>query len=265
MTSRINLPSREPRNRASHTQSPTLAAPPTPSNRSLSCVTPLQCHTRCSLEKSSPQSGQGCPLLRVPGHAECPQMTMCCEEARCIGDVEPPSQLRVHRSPRTTDGRQRLAKRRAHRHCRPPGLPLPMKGTLHSSPYDSSGVREGDGECPPHHRTLEPRPAQLPEPRRGAEGSDRGRGPPALPSPCGPCSGKGAAGLLQEEKDKTVQLTSAVQQVQVDAAAHAQLLTAQAASGSTPPGQTLEILQLMQQQRELLSGYQELARVQTQW
>ena len=70
--------------------------------------------------------------------------------------------------------------------------------------------------------------------------------------------------LLQEEKDKTTQLTGVVQQVQVDAAAHAQLLTAQAASGSTPPGQTPEILQLMQQQRELLSGYQELARVQTQ-
>ena len=70
--------------------------------------------------------------------------------------------------------------------------------------------------------------------------------------------------LLQEEKDRTTQLTSAVQQAQVDAAAHAQLLTAQAASGSTPPGQTPEILQLMQQQRELLSGYQELARVQTQ-
>ena len=59
MTSRINLPNRDPRNRASHTQSPTLAASTPPNKRALSCVNPLQCQTRCSLEKSSPQSGQG--------------------------------------------------------------------------------------------------------------------------------------------------------------------------------------------------------------
>ena len=72
MTSRMNLPNRDPRNLASHTQSPTLAAPTTPNNRSLSCVTPLQSQTRCSLEKSSPQSGQSAHssgsqgMLKVP-------------------------------------------------------------------------------------------------------------------------------------------------------------------------------------------------------
>ena len=59
MISRTNLPNRDPQLHASHTQSPTLAAPTSPNSRSLSCVAALHSHTRCALEKSSPQSGQG--------------------------------------------------------------------------------------------------------------------------------------------------------------------------------------------------------------
>ena len=58
MTSRINLPSREPRVLASHTQSPTRSTPTLPSKRVLSSNKPLHSHTKCSLEKSSPHSGQ---------------------------------------------------------------------------------------------------------------------------------------------------------------------------------------------------------------
>lgn len=57
--SRMNLPNRDPRKRANHTQSPTLAAPRSPSSRSRSGVAPLHSQTRCVREKSSPQSGQG--------------------------------------------------------------------------------------------------------------------------------------------------------------------------------------------------------------
>ena len=58
MTSRINLPSRDPRVLASHTQSPTLSTPALPNNRVLSSNNPLHSHTMCSLEKSSPQRRQ---------------------------------------------------------------------------------------------------------------------------------------------------------------------------------------------------------------
>ena len=67
---------------------------------------------------------------------------------------------------------------------------------------------------------------------------------------------------LQEEKNRTALLTEAVQRVQVDAAAHAQVFTAQAASGSGV--QNPDLQRLLDQQRELLVGYQELARVQAQ-
>ena len=69
---------------------------------------------------------------------------------------------------------------------------------------------------------------------------------------------------LQEESDRTTHLTNAVQKVQVDAAAQAELMTAQAASGSNTAGPNLEVYRLVEQQRELLTSYQELARIQAQ-
>ena len=69
---------------------------------------------------------------------------------------------------------------------------------------------------------------------------------------------------LQEERDRTTHLTNAVQKVQVDAAAQAEVMNAQAASGSKTAEPNLEIYRLVEQQRELLTGYQELARIQAQ-
>ena len=69
---------------------------------------------------------------------------------------------------------------------------------------------------------------------------------------------------LQEERDRTTHLTNTIQQVQVDAAAQAEIMNAQAASGSNTAGPNLEIYRLVEQQRELLTGYQELTRVQAQ-
>ena len=69
---------------------------------------------------------------------------------------------------------------------------------------------------------------------------------------------------LQEESDRTTHLTNAVQKVQVDAAAQAEVKNAQAASGSNTAGPNLEVYRLVEQQRELLTSYQELARIQAQ-
>ena len=68
-----NLPNRDPRLLASQTQSPTLAAPSLPSKRSLSCVTAEHSHTRCTLEKTSPQSGQCASSVECQGTANEPK------------------------------------------------------------------------------------------------------------------------------------------------------------------------------------------------
>ena len=68
---------------------------------------------------------------------------------------------------------------------------------------------------------------------------------------------------LETERVKTTELTASLQQVQVDAAAQSMLRQENTTAGT---GGMLnpELVALMEQQRELLQGYQELARVQSQ-
>ena len=72
---------------------------------------------------------------------------------------------------------------------------------------------------------------------------------------------------LDAERVKTADLTTSLQQVQVDAAAQAMLRQENTAGGSGTGGTqgTLnpELMRFLEQQRELLLGYQELARLQS--
>ena len=71
---------------------------------------------------------------------------------------------------------------------------------------------------------------------------------------------------LEDERTKTANLTRDLQQVQVEAAAQSMLN--QGAAGTSGAGQTQatlnpELMQFLEQQRQLLQGYQELARLQS--
>ena len=70
---------------------------------------------------------------------------------------------------------------------------------------------------------------------------------------------------LHAERTKTTDLTETLQQVQVDAAAQAMLRqdTATAGTGGTQGLLNPELMTFLEQQRQLLQGYKELARIQS--